>query len=148
MLQLPQRQCDGDASGFRPGRRLGASLIEQPAAKFEYDVALFGAVHEMVGGKQAEAVVPQPDQGFSAADPAGVQCHQRLVVEQQVTGGEGVAQAACHPAAFGGFVPHATRPCRVGRKLVDRGSRQNDGSGEGLGTGGECGMRRSLAQRN
>ena len=128
MLQLAQGQCDGDGGGFRPARRLGAGLIEQPAAEFEDDFRFFGAGHELVGGEQAETVMPQPDQSLRAKNLAGGERHQRLVVQQQVPGGEGLAQAARDPAAFSDIILlYAALPCRAGWNRVKRGSRRYDG---------------------
>jgi hypothetical protein len=79
----------------------------------------------MLRRKQTKTVMPHPHQSLGATDLAGLQRYQRLVVELQITGSEGMAQAARHPPAFGGVVPLTVRPYL----MAERGCRQNDAAG-------------------
>ena len=104
LLQLTHRDVHRHAqvapSGqLLPPLELLARGPQRPRAERQDQVGLLGDRDELGGAHQGIAVAPT-QQGFDAAQPAGAQIDQRLVVQDERAVDGGVSQRGLHPLAF------------------------------------------------
>src|SRR5580692_3374025 len=103
MAQLRLKQVDADAPEAKslcpPLRRLGARLLQNPAADFGRDRVVGQRVHEESRTQQAAFPVLPPQQCFSTGYGAIADADLRLIVELELAVGECAPQFRVEAAA-------------------------------------------------
>jgi hypothetical protein len=104
LLQLAQRQIDGDAAGLRHGLLplavVGAHAIQYPFADVQDEAGLLGERNELRRRDIAVSRQPPAQQRLGADHPAVAQVHLGLVQDHQLVALQGAPQLALQHQAL------------------------------------------------